>query len=60
MDQIPIEHLVGAGVRIDVTTQCARNRNCLVTIQDFERWESAHGLIPNRSIVLRHCARFRH
>jgi kynurenine formamidase len=60
LDQLPIERLVGAGVRIDVTAQCARDRDYLVTIQDFERWESAHGRIPNRSIVLRHCAGVRH
>lgn len=27
LDQVPIEHLVGAGVRIDVTAQCARDRD---------------------------------
>ena len=52
LDQIPIERLVGAGIRIDVTAQCARDRDYLVTIQDFEQWEAAHGRIPNRSIVL--------
>ena len=52
LDQVPIEHLVGAGVRIDVTAQCARDRDYLITIQDFKRWETAHGRIPNRSIVL--------
>jgi hypothetical protein len=60
LDQLPLERLVGAGVRIDVTAQCARDRDYLVTIQDFERWESAPGRIPNRSIVLRHCAGVRH
>lgn len=52
LDQISIEHLVGAGVRIDVTGQCVSDRDYLVTIQDFERWEAAHGLIPTRAIVL--------
>ena len=52
LDQVPIERLIGAGVRIDVTAQCARDGDYLVTIQDFERWESAHGRIPNKSIVL--------
>jgi kynurenine formamidase len=52
LDQISIEHLVGAGVRIDVTVQCVSDRDYLVTIQDFERWEAAHGLIPTRAIVL--------
>lgn len=52
LDQIPIERLIGAGVRIDVTTQCARDRDYLVTIQDFKQWETEHGRIPSRSIVL--------
>ena len=52
LDQIPIEQLIGSGVRIDVAVQCARDRDYLVTIQDFERWEGTHGKIPHRSIVL--------
>jgi len=52
LDQVPIERLVGTGVRIDVTAQCARDRDYLVTIQDFEQWEAGHGRIPTRAIVL--------
>jgi kynurenine formamidase len=52
LDQIPLDHLVGAGVRIDVSEQCARNREYRITIQDFERWEATHGRIPDRMIVL--------
>ena len=52
LDQIPIEQLVGSGVRIDVAVQCASDRDYLVSVQDLERWEGAHGKIPNRSIVL--------
>lgn len=52
LDEIPIEHLVGAGVRIDVSAQCARDRDYRITIQDFERWEATHGRIPDRTIVL--------
>ena len=52
LDQVPIERLVGAGVRIDVTAQCGRDRDYLVTRQDFEQWEAAHGRIPTRAIVL--------
>ena len=52
LDQVPIERLVGAGVRIDVTAQCARDRDYLVTIQDFEQWEAAQGRIPAHAIVL--------
>jgi kynurenine formamidase len=52
LDQIPIENLVGTAVKIDVTAQCAGDRDYLVTIQDIERWETIHGLIPTRAIVL--------
>ena len=52
LDQIPIERLVGAGVRIDVSAQCARDRDYRITIQDFERWEATHGRVPNGAIVL--------
>ncbi|HJS66867.1 MAG TPA: cyclase family protein [Nitrospiraceae bacterium] len=52
LDQIPIERLVGAGIRIDVTVQCAHDRDYRITIQDLERWEAAHGPIPIHTIVL--------
>ena len=52
LDQVPIERLVGAGIRIDVAAQCARDRDYLVTIQDFEQWEAAHERVPARAIVL--------
>jgi kynurenine formamidase len=52
LDQIPVEHLVGAAVRIDVSVQCGQDRDYRITIQDLEQWETAHGRIPNRAIVL--------
>jgi kynurenine formamidase len=52
LDQIPIEQMIGAAVRVDVAEQCAENRDYLVAISDFKRWEEEHGRIPNGSIVL--------
>lgn len=52
LDQVPIEHLVGTGIRIDVTAECSRDRDYRVSIQDLERWESAHGRIQPHAIVL--------
>ena len=52
LDQIPMERLVGTGVRIDVTEQCGRDRDYRVAISDLERWESEHGQIQNGAIVL--------
>ncbi|CUS31796.1 Cyclase family protein [Candidatus Nitrospira nitrosa] len=52
LDQIPIDRMVGAAVKIDATGLCARDRDYLVAISDFERWEAGHGRIPNGAIVL--------
>jgi kynurenine formamidase len=52
LDQVPLERLVGAGVRINVAAQCAHDRDYLITIQDFEQWEAAYGRIPDGMIVL--------
>jgi kynurenine formamidase len=52
LDQIPLERLVGTGVRIDITKQCARDRNYRVAISDLERWEAEHGRIRRGTIVL--------
>ena len=52
LDRVPVERLVGAGVRIDVSAQCTRDRDYRIAIQDFEQWESTHGRIPNGAIVL--------
>jgi kynurenine formamidase len=54
LDQIPLEHMIGTGVRIDITEQCARDRNYRVAISDFERWEAVHGRIQDQAIVLLH------
>jgi kynurenine formamidase len=43
---------VGSGVKIQVTAQCALDRGYRITIQDFERWETAYGRIPDRAVVL--------
>jgi kynurenine formamidase len=52
LDQIPIDRLVGSAVRIDVSEQCVNDRDYRILIQDLERWESRHGRIPARTVVL--------
>lgn len=52
LDQIPIERLTGAGVRINIAEQCARDRDYRVTTPDLERWEAEHGRIQDHVIVL--------
>ena len=52
VDQIPLEQLMGAGVLIDVTAQCAANVDYLVSVADIQNWEKRYGRIPAGSIVL--------
>jgi kynurenine formamidase len=51
VDQIPLEQLMGSGILIDVTRQCANNPDYLVSVADFQKWEKHNGRIPVGSIV---------
>lgn len=50
-DQIPLEQLMGSGIVVDVTSQCAANRDYLVSIVDFQNWERRNGRIRPGTIV---------
>jgi kynurenine formamidase len=52
LDQIPLTNLVASGVVLDVTEQCAHNRDYLVQIEDFLAFEKQHGISLNNMIVL--------
>src|SRR5713226_9273434 len=52
VDQIPLEQLVGQGVVIDVTSQCASNPDYLITIDDFQKWEKQNGRLPKRALLM--------
>lgn len=52
VDQIPLEQLMGSGLVIDVTRQCAANRDYQVTVTDIQDWERLNGKIPAGSIIL--------
>jgi kynurenine formamidase len=51
VDEIPLEQLMGNGIVIDVTAQCASNRDYLVSVADFENWERRNGRIAPGTIV---------
>ncbi|HEY2961244.1 MAG TPA: cyclase family protein [Pyrinomonadaceae bacterium] len=51
VDQIPLEQLMGDGIVIDVTSQCAANRDYLVSVADFQNWEKKNGQIKPGTIV---------
>jgi kynurenine formamidase len=60
VDQIPVEHLVGTAIVIDVTKQSEADRDYQVTVADFTAWESQNGQIPNGAIILLRTGLARH
>lgn len=52
VDQIPLEQLMGQGIVVDVTKQCAGNPDYRVSSQDFRTWEKQNGPLPNGAILL--------
>ncbi len=52
VDKIPVERLMGEGVKIDVSAKGDADRDYLVSVADLEDWEKANGRIPDGAIVL--------
>src|SRR5690606_27337916 len=52
--EIPLEHLIGPAILVDVTAQATGNPDYQITQADLEAWEAEHGPIPDGSIVLLH------
>ncbi|MEQ8361978.1 MAG: cyclase family protein [Cyclobacteriaceae bacterium] len=52
VDQLSYNELFGPAVVIDVSTQCAANADYTLSVADLEQWESEHGPIPDRAVVL--------
>ncbi|WP_169977567.1 cyclase family protein [Tautonia rosea] len=51
-DQISIDRLIGPAVVVDVTEACRADRDYQLQTADLMAWESRHGRIPDRAIVL--------
>jgi kynurenine formamidase len=50
--EIPLEDLIGEAVVVDVTASASADRDLEIGVDAFEAWESAHGPLPARAIVL--------
>ncbi|MCH9699393.1 MAG: cyclase family protein [Gammaproteobacteria bacterium] len=50
VDSIPLSHLIGTAVKIDVSKKA--HPDFLIGIKDIKAWEKRHGLIPEGTIVL--------
>jgi len=51
-DELSLDRLIAPAVVIDVSAQAAKDRDYLITREDIQSWEKAHGGIPAGSIVL--------
>ncbi len=52
VDQVPVTQLNGVGVVIDVSEKALKNRDYLISTEDFLAWEEDFGKIPENAIVL--------
>ncbi|WP_242206239.1 cyclase family protein [Aestuariivivens insulae] len=53
VDEIPLEHLIGSAIKIDVSHKALNNPEYLITTDDFLNWERTEKTqIPEGSIVL--------
>jgi kynurenine formamidase len=52
MDQIPLGEWIGPAVKIDVTDECEKNRDYLLSVDDITDWEEQYGRIPDGAWVI--------
>ncbi|XP_019626411.1 PREDICTED: uncharacterized protein LOC109471514 [Branchiostoma belcheri] len=52
LDQIPLGHLTGPGVVVDVREKIGDNPDYAITQQDLEDWEREYGRIPDDCILM--------
>jgi kynurenine formamidase len=51
VDKIPLEQLIGAAVKIDVSAKVGENRDYQISIEDLTNWEKTNGQISDGSIL---------
>ncbi len=52
VDQLPVDRLIGPAIKVDVSAKAKADRDYLISVPDFEAWETQNGRIPDDSIVL--------
>lgn len=51
-DEIPLERLIGAAVKVDVSEKALADPDYQITADDFMEWEQKNGKLPEGAIVL--------
>jgi len=52
LHEIPLEHLIGDAVVVDVSAKALAQPDYQVSVSDFLDWEKQHGRLPDGAIVL--------
>lgn len=52
IDQVPLPEWIGPAVKIDVTRECSRDRDYLLSVDDIKAWEKKYGPIPDGAWVI--------
>lgn len=51
-DQIPLSSLMGPAAVVDVSARADADADYLVSVEDLQAWEAAHGVLPEGAILL--------
>jgi len=51
VDEIPLSHLTGPAIVLDLRTQTRLNPDYTLLVEDIAKWETQYGIIPNHAIV---------
>lgn len=52
IDRVPLQEWIAPAVKIDVTKQCAENRDYRLRVEDIENFEKKYGPIPGKAWVI--------
>src|SRR5215203_3622962 len=52
VDEVPLDKLIGAAFKIDVSAKASANRDYQIAVEDITDWEKQNGTIPEGGIVL--------
>lgn len=52
VDELPLEKLIGEGVKINISGNALKDPDYLISVEDLQNWEKQNGRIPDQSIVL--------
>lgn len=52
VDEIPLEHLIGEAIVVDISAKASKDRNAQLSVEDLHLWEKKHERIPKNCILL--------